>query len=102
MTSKGSKGLEDEVNPNMLKAMLGFSLAWFVWQLTSPDFWMLGFMAAVSAAAGAWRALLGLIGLCQLIVGLFWSQLKRFERKGGKAKSETLASDDDLRKGGLL
>lgn len=102
MTSKGSKGFADEVNPNMLKAMLGFGLAWVAWQLHSPDFWIFGFIAAVSAAAGAWRGLLGLIGLFQLIVGFFWSQLKRFERKGGKAKSETLASDDDLRKGGLF
>ncbi len=97
MASKGSKGLEDEVNPNMLRAMLGFGLAWFAWRLTSPDFWMLGYVALVCAAAGAWRGLLGLIGLGRICFEFGWGRLKRFKRRGTKAKADRLPSDKDLK-----
>lgn len=100
MARKDTDELVKETNLNMLRATLGFGLAWFAWRLTSPDFWMLGYVALVCAAAGVWRGLQGLWGYGRLLFG--GGKLKRHERKGNRAKADTLPNEDDLRKGGLL
>lgn len=89
-----------DINLNMLRGAFSFGLAWVAWQVTSPDFWMLGYVALVFAAAGTWRGLLGLWGLSRLLLG--GGKLKRHEKKGNKAKADKLPNEEDLRKGGLV
>ena len=102
MASDSSDKLVKETNLNMLRATLGFGLAWFAWRLTSPDFWMLGYVALVCAVAGAWRGLLGLIGLGRIGFDIGWGRLKRFRRRGTKAKADKLPNEKDLRDRGLI
>lgn len=101
MAKKDADELVLETNLNMLRACLGFGLGWLAWQLHSPDLFLMGPVAIVCAAAGAWRLVQGLFGYARILFR-GGRELKRFEKKGGKAQADGLASEKDLRKRGLL
>lgn len=88
-------------NLNSLRATAGFGLAWVFWQVSQhPELELLLYLAGVFALAGAKRAIQALTGLVRLILrARRWA---RYRRKGVAPKADTIATDDQLERRGLL
>jgi hypothetical protein len=89
-----------EINLNFLRAILGFGLGWWMWNLSSPEWLLFGFVAVVAAIAGAKRFIQALWGVSRLILRRI--KLKRYRRQGARPKADTLAQENDLRARGLI
>ncbi|MEL7444330.1 MAG: hypothetical protein AAGK02_00780 [Pseudomonadota bacterium] len=88
-------------NLNCLRATAGFGLAWVFWRVSQqPGLELLLYLAGVFALAGAKRAIQALIGLVRLILrARRWA---RYRRKGVAPKADRMASNDDLKRRGLI
>lgn len=98
-SSNENKPIRD-INLNCLRGCLGVGLGWVFWQITSPEFFLFGWVAIVCGVAGVWKFGEGLWGLAELIKGQ--RKLATYKRKGSDPKADATAKTSDLKKAGIL
>lgn len=100
MAGSGEKKPIRDINLNCLRGCLGLGVGWGLWQTTSTEYFVFGWMALVFAGAGICKFGEGLWGLIELIKG--HRKLKKFERKGTTPKADAMAQTSDLKKAGMV
>ncbi|MEP1520924.1 hypothetical protein [Ascidiaceihabitans sp.] len=89
-----------EINLNFLRASVGFSLGWLMWQAYSPEWFYFGFVSVLCWIGGAKRLIQALWGLMRLL--LRKRKLSRYRRQGTTPKADKLAQENDLRARGII
>lgn len=89
-----------QINKEFIGAFVCGFIGWLCWQAHSPDFYVGGFMGLLMGMASVKCFFRGLWALGKAIIAsMTWS---RFQARGSAPKADGMASEDDLRRRGLL